>query len=371
MTYNWQQKEWPNFTYDLTEVQQDLIAFAHSQGKIRGMLEALPVQSQQQSMIDAMVEEALRSFEIEGEFLSRQDVLSSIRNQLGLNRQLESIRDKRAAGVAKLMIHSRNHFAAPLTKEMLFEWHQLIMEPYLNIQIGQWRKGKEPMQIVSGSIGKEEVHFEAPASEQVPYEMDTFIQWFNQTEPGHAQEINHAPIRSGIAHLYFESIHPFEDGNGRIGRALSEKALSQGLGHPILLSLSKTINQDRKGYYAALKKAQRSNEITPWLQYFLSALLKAQEDMKAQIHFTILKTRFFDHLEGQLNPRQEKVIDRMLEAGPSGFEGGMNAKKYMSITKSSKATATRDLQQLTALGALQVIGKGRNTRYQLNFDLLK
>lgn len=185
------------------------------------------------------------------------------------------------------------------------------------------------------------------------------------TAPGGKQEIKPAPVRSAIAHLYFESIHPFEDGNGRIGRALSEKALSQGLGHPVLLSLSKTIEANKKKYYDALKTAQCFNEVTRWITYFVHTVLEAQHDAEKQIDFVLKKTRFFDRYADQLDERQLKALRRMLEEGPQGFAGGINAGKYIEITGVSKATATRDLQYLQDIGILQRIGAGHSARYEL------
>jgi Fic family protein len=221
------------------------------------------------------------------------------------------------------------------------------------------------MQVVSGPIGKETVHYEAPPSSIVSAEMQRFIQWFNDTGKGAALEISKPAIRSAIAHLYFETIHPFEDGNGRIGRAISEKALSQGLGQPVLLSLSKTIEANKADYYQALKAAQRSNEITPWIRYFVGVVLAAQKEAEEQIDFTLKKAKFFDRYDAQLNDRQLRVLRRMLEEGPKGFDGGMSAKKYVAITKTSKATATRDLQDLADKGALVAVGGGRSTRYEV------
>jgi len=221
------------------------------------------------------------------------------------------------------------------------------------------------MQIVSGSIGKEKIHFQAPPSQQVSEEMRQFISWFNATAPDESKTISSAPVRAAIAHLYFESIHPFEDGNGRIGRAIAEKTLSQTLGRPVMMSLSRTIEADRKNYYAALEQAQTSNEITAWISYFVEVALKAQRESRQLIDFTLQKTRFFDRHKTQLNERQTRVIQKMLEAGQGGFEGGMSAKKYMSITKTSKATATRDLQMLSELGVFKAEGGGRSVRYGL------
>ncbi len=220
------------------------------------------------------------------------------------------------------------------------------------------------MQVVSGRIDKPTVHFEAPPSDTVPGEMTRYIEWFNRTAPGGETPITHAPVRSAIAHLYFESIHPFEDGNGRIGRAISEKALSQGLGRPVVLSLSRTIEAGRNAYYDALKASQGNNEITGWITWFVGIVLRAQLDAEAQILFVLKKSKFFQRFEGQLNGRQLKVLHRMFEAGPEGFQGGMNARKYVALTGASKATATRDLQHLAQIGALVPIGGGRSTRYE-------
>ena len=196
--------------------------------------------------------------------------------------------------------------------------------------------------------------------------MDRFIKWFNQTGPGEKHEIKRAEVRSAVAHLYFETIHPFEDGHGRIGRAIAEKALSQGIGRPVLLSLSRAIEADKKGYYDALQEAQRSIEITPWLSYFLHMTLEAQKQAEQLIDFTLKKAKFFDRFEGGLNERQLKVVRRMLEEGPNGFEGGMNARKYVSIATTSQATATRDLQELAEKRVFIPTGGGRSTRYMLN-----
>lgn len=235
-----------------------------------------------------------------------------------------------------------------------------------HIKSGLWRGHEASMQVVSETVGKETVHFEAPPSKQVPQEMVRFIRWFNATGPGGANAVNKPAVRSAIAHLYFERIHPFEDGNGRIGRAISEKALSQGLKRPVLLSLSQVIERKKREYYYALKAAQRSNEITPWITYFVRTALTAQVHAEARVDFTLKKTKFFDRFAGQLNARQLKVIRRMLQEGPEGFEGGINARKYGAIAKTSKATATRDLQALVALHILIPKGGDRSTRYTLH-----
>ncbi|MBN8781427.1 MAG: Fic family protein [Terrimonas ferruginea] len=366
--YNWQQKDWPHFKFSLTGVEGELLIFSEKVGRVSGILEALPEETKQDVIVDIILAEAIKTSEIEGEFPSRKDVLSSIRKNLGLHHSPEHIKDKSAAGLGELMIDVRMSFKEKLTEEKLFAWHRMLLQENKRIEVGQWRTHEEPMQVISGAMGKEKVHYEAPPSSEVPGEMRRFIKWFNETGPGGKEEIKNAPVRSGIAHLYFETIHPFEDGNGRIGRAIAEKALSQTIGRPVMLSLSRTIEAKKSDYYESLEKAQRSNEITPWIEYFIKTTLDAQIEAEAHIDFTLKTTRFFDRYKDHLNDRQLTVVRRMLEEGPKGFKGGMNARKYIGITKTSKATATRDMQQLLEIGAFILSGKagGRSTSYQVN-----
>ena len=368
MAYNWQQPDWPKFRYDLSKVEDALFDFAEQMGHVTGILKSMPEDVEMEAIIDTMVTEAIKTSEIEGEHLSRQDVVSSIRNNLGLNAIPDKVKDKKAQGAGELMIDVRKTYAAPLNERKIFDWHKMLMRGNMRITAGAWRKHKEPMQVVSGAIGREKIHFEAPPSSQVPTEMARFIQWFNDTAPGEKAEIKKAPIRSAIAHLYFETIHPFEDGNGRIGRSIAEKALSQTIGRPVLLSLSRTIEADKKSYYNALEKAQRQNDITAWIEYFVDVVLTAQKQANEFVDFILKKSKFFNRFKNVMNDRQLKVVRRMLDAGPEGFEGGMNANKYISITKASKATATRDLQHLVELGIFMQEGGGRSTRYLIRLD---
>src|SRR5688572_8618919 len=246
MSYNWQQKDWPQFRYDLSGVDDALLNFAERTGRVGGLLKGLPEEAEAETIIDMMVMEAVKTSAIEGEYLSRKDVMSSIRRNLGLGGEVKGSGDRRAQGAGALMVDVRNSFAAPLSKEKLFEWHRMIMAGSRGTQSGQWRPHVGPMQVVSGPVGKEKVHFEAPPSFSVAREMKRFIAWFNETGPGGRNELKKPVVRSAIARLYFESIHPFEDGNGRIGRAIAEKALSQGLGRPASLSISRTIEANRK-----------------------------------------------------------------------------------------------------------------------------
>ena len=362
--YNWQYKEWPNFTYSLENIQGLAISFAEELGLVNGLITALNDDLKQETLIEIMISEALKTSEIEGEYMSRIDVMSSIKRNLGLN-DATKVSDKRVAGVTTLMTEVRESFTTDLSIEMIQHWHKVLMDSFSNIHAGQWRQGDEPMQVVSGAHGREIVHFEAPASVDVPQEMKIFVQWFNNSEFASLDKVSRSLLKSSITHLYFESIHPFEDGNGRIGRALAEYALSYSLKSPVLLSISKVIEKNKKGYYEALKIAQTSLEITEWIFYFSNVILSAQIEAKQLVEFTVKKVKFFDRFKNLLNERQLKVINRMLEAGMDGFEGGMTAKKYMAITKISKATATRDLQYLNEIGALNLVGAGRSVRYEL------
>jgi Fic family protein len=367
MAYNWQSEDWPDFTFNFGEVEEELYVFTEKTGLISGILKALPSDTQMEAIIDIMVVEAIKTSEIEGEYLSWKDVMSSIRNGLGLIEQHQTS-DKKAEGIGDLMVDVRNTYKNRLTKEQLFSWHTMLLGTDTKMKIGAWRDHPEPMQVVSGALGKEKVHYEAPPSQRVSKEMDRFIAWFNESGPGGKIEIKKTPIRAAIAHLYFESIHPFEDGNGRIGRAIAEKALSQGIGRPVLLSLSKSIEVKKSDYYSALENAQRSLEITKWLKYFVAVILDAQQETEDVIDFVLKKTMFFDRFKNKFSERQLKVIRRMLEEGHTGFIGGINASKYGTLTKISKATATRDLQDLLAMEAIIPLGEGggRSTRYQLN-----
>ena len=345
-----------------------LFSFAEETGRMKGSLNMMPAEMRIEAMINVMVAEAIKTSEIEGEYFSREDVVSSIKTNLGLSKIQDKIKNKKAHGIGALMVEVRKSFADPLTEEKICSWHEMAMADSENIAIGKWRTHAEPMQVISGPMGKQKNHFEAPPSAQIPLEMRKFYRWFNDTAPGGKTEIKKAPVRSAMAHLYFESIHPFEDGNGRIGRAIAEKALLQSTGGSILLSLSRTIEADKKSYYSALEKAQKQNEITPWMKYFVSVILKAQQQAREPIDFTLNKTNFFDRFKDMLNERQIKVIKKMMEAGPEGFAGGMNADKYSSISKISKATATRDLQYLAEIKAFSIHGGGRSTRYAINFN---
>lgn len=364
MPYIWQREDWPKFTWDTQLLERSVYAYGMEAGRLAGQIRYLPEGEKMDALIDLMVSEAVKTSQIEGENYDREDVRSSIRNQLGLNATPQAVRDPRANGVAALMISVRDQIPEDLTAERLWEWQDMIIVGHYDrarLEVGRWRGNPEPMQIVSGAIGKEKVHYEAPPAACVPQEMAHFITWFNDSRnmPG--------VVRAGVAHLWFECIHPFSDGNGRVGRVIAEKALSQELGAPATLSLSTAIERRRNDYYDALSRASRGGmDITEWLAWFTELVLEAQAQARERIGFTLAKTRFWDRHAKRLNERQAKAIARMLREGPEGFKGGMSAQKYMKIADCSKATATRDLSELSRMDVLRKLeGGGRSTRYDI------
>lgn len=365
MKYNWQHPDWAKFIFDDSVLDSLCVNFALETGELKGLVDSLSTEIQQETILQFMISEAIKTSEIEGEFFSRQDVMSSIKKNLGIGVAFGQIRDKNAQGIGKLMVEVRNFYAEKLAESTLKQWHAILMEYSKRVIPGEYRTGNEPMQIVSGAFGKEIIHFEAPPSKQVSFEMKKFIEWYNDFEVK-PTDIKNILIKTSISHLYFESIHPFEDGNGRIGRAIAEKCLSESLNRPVLMSISSTIDQNKKRYYESLKQAQRTLEITDWIFYFSSLVLESQKNAKQTVLFTLNKTKFMDKFKSEMNERQSKAVLKMFENGVSGFEGGMTAIKYVSITKTSRATATRDLQDLTGKNILTPRGEGRSRSYDLN-----
>lgn len=362
MDWNWQQPDWPHFTWDPAQLEKAEQEFLKESGVFIGAVKHLRPGDHEDLIVQAMSTEAVTTSQIEGETLNRASVQSSVRRQLGLatNRKRAKPAEQ---GIAQMMVDLYRSFAAPLSDEVLFAWHRMLMHERRDLKdIGRYRSGREPMQVVSGALHRQAVHFEAPPSSKVPKEMARFLAWFNRSAPEGSEPLK-ALTRAGIAHLYFVSIHPFEDGNGRIARAIAEKALAQCVGQPTLTLVAATILARRKAYYAALEKANKSNRITPWLAWSADVTLEAQRRTISHVEFLIDKTRLLDRLRGQLNARQEKALLRMLREGPDGFRGGLSAGNYATITGASPATATRDLADMVAKGALMRRGELRYARY--------
>lgn len=369
MTWNWQLPEWsagdpPPFRYDPARLTQAEAEMLRRGGEAIGAVRHLPDGDHTTLIVERLTAEALTTTAIEGEVLDRDSVQSSLRRQFGLTV------DRRRAGpaeqgMAELATDLYQRFAEPLEEAALFRWHTLALAGSRGIEaIGTWRTHSDAMQIVSGPAPQPTLHFEAPPSARVRAEMARLIEWFNRTAPDGPSPL---PMlaRAGVAHLWFETVHPFEDGNGRIGRALAEKAIAQGLGRPSLIALSQTLEQRRRAYYDALAATNRTLDIDGWLGWFADRVLEAQAGALAWIDFLIAKARFLDGLRGKLTPRQEKVLLRMLAAGPEGFKGGLSAGNYQAITGAPAATARRDLSGLVGIGALTRTGAAKGTRYWL------
>lgn len=363
--WNWQQQDWPNFTYasaTIATMEQD---FLQQSGLSFGISKHIASAEKSDLIISLISNEALKTSEIEGEILDRESLQSSIKKHFGL-KVPRSHNHPAENGAAEMMIDLYKQYDAPLTHEILWTWHEMLMNGRRDLQnIGCYRTHADPMQVVSGYHHKPTVHFEAPPSKDMMAEMVHFIQWFNDSAPNGKTPLPPL-VRSAITHLYFVSIHPFEDGNGRIGRALIEKVLAQYLKQPTLIALSQIINDKRKAYYQALEKQNKHNEITEWLNYFANMVLDAQKHTIDQMEFIIKKTKFFDKFKKQINERQLKVITRMMREGIKGFEGGLSAKNYTVIANISASTATRDLQDLVNKKILLQSGKRKATRYQLS-----
>lgn len=360
--WNWQRTDWPNFRFDAAALALLEATFLRKAGEFSGTIRHVSETQQQELSVEIISEEALSTSEIEGEFLNRDSLQSSLRHNFGLasdNRRVSAAEQ----GISRMMAELYRRFDEPLSDDLLFHWHRLLMNGRTDLHdVGRYRTHAAPMQVVSGPIHEPNVHFEAPPSANVPAEMAAFIAWYNRTSPSGGAPL---PIltRAGMVHLYFVSIHPFEDGNGRMGRALTEKAVFEGLRQPVLFSLSNIILSRRRDYYSMLELSNKDGNITGWLEYFARTLLAAQAQAQVLVDFIIAKTKFYDRLLGKLNVRQQKAVARMLKEGPAGFTGGMSAEKYISITGASRATATRDLQDLVEKQALSKTGALKGTRY--------
>lgn len=367
MAWNWQLPGWPGFRYDAAVLAPLEQRFLLSSGEVLGAVHHINPSECDQLRIDLLSDEAMKTSAIEGEMLDRLSVQSSLRRQLGLAPD-KYPNKPREQGVAEMMVDVYSNYADTLTHETLCRWHEMLLSHDRRLDIiGAYRQHEDAMQIVSGRFDRPVVHFEAPPSAQIADEMNRFVDWFNRTGPKGKEPLP-ALTRAGLSHLYFESIHPFEDGNGRLGRALAEKSLAQNIGQPSLIALAFTIERGRKEYYDRLEKHQKTLEVTPWLEWFAETVLTAQQVTLGRVRFLIAKAHFYDRYRAQLNERQTKAVERMFREGPDGFKGGLSAENYISITGTSRATATRDLQDLVETGALTRTGERRYTRYWLNLS---
>lgn len=337
-------------------------------------------ENQSEATLNILVSEAISTAEIEGERLDRNSVRNSLKRHLGLPHNQRE-RDQKSEGMASMLLATRTDPNKELDDKTLFGWHRDMLGDgrsllHKDLLVGEWRN--EPMQIVSGHIGYENIDYEAPPPDLVPTLMNEFCDWFNSTDTevnsnSIYSEYNVGPVRSALAHLWFEVVHPFDDGNGRVGRGIADLALVQDSEKPALFSLSNVIASHRDDYYEELGKASKQLDVTDWVTWYCERAIDAQVEAKNVVHAVLDKTRFWDKVEkmpeGSLNERQEKLITTLFKYEPAGFTDGISSKKYMSLSKTSKATATRDLVDLVKKDCLIPMGQGgRSTRYQLNLE---
>jgi Fic family protein len=364
MTYIHQADDWPHFRWSNEELAQRLAAVRHRQGRLIGRMEALGFPLREEAVLQALTEDVLKSSEIEGEILDREQVRSSIARRLGMDIGGLVAADRHVEGVVEMMLDATQNYAQPLTSERLNGWHAALFPTgrsgMSRITVGDWRDdAMGPMQVVSGPIGRERVHYEAPPARQLDDEMNAFLAWF---EAGPDLD---PVLKAALAHLWFVTIHPFDDGNGRIARAIADLALARAeQTAQRFYSMSAQIRVERNAYYDMLEATQKGGlDITRWLAWFLDCLDRAFDGAEGILANVMRKARFWERLAGQaLNERQQKVINQLLD----GFEGKLTNKKWSVLTKSSPDTALRDLNDLVQRGVLvRDAGGGRSTSYSL------
>lgn len=371
-TYIWQRARWPRFTFDHEKVGPAIAAARRLQGEVGGKAGAVGIGRKGEVAADVLAHEVMATAAIEGEKLDPGTVRSSVLRHLGLADT--GPHDRHVDGLVQVITDAGTAFQTPLDHDRLYRWQSALFpggtSGITRIAVGRYRDHVDPMQIVSGQVGKQKVHYEGPPSSRVHDEMNAFLEWFASTTPAPGQPPRIDGLaRAAIAHMWFESIHPFEDGNGRIGRAIVDMAIAQDQGNPLrLYSLSRQLLESRGAYYDALNHAQRgTGDVTVWVEWFATRISAACMRSSQVIDRAIEKNRFW---AGQaaitLNERQRKVLQRLLDDGDGGFLGGLNAEKYMKITGASKATATRDLSALLAQDLLWTRGQGKSLRYFIN-----
>ncbi len=365
----WQYKDWPNFYWDEKLLSSELARARLAQGKLLGIAQTINKRAAEQMNATLLAEQALDTSAIEGEYLNRDSVRSSIANRLGLKQAgIDKPRDRYVEGLLDMLLDATENYDKPLTVQRLCGWHAALFPTGYSgirkITVGSLRR-IDSIQIVSGRPGKIKVHYEAPTSRVIEKEIKQFLSWFN------TQDHTDSLLRSGIAHLWFELLHPFEDGNGRIGRAIIDLVLAKDEKQSLrYYSLSSAIMRDRKNYYACLEKSCRGNlDITSWLIWFLHCFQSAIRQSLSVINDINLKSRFWEHYGTTvLNKRQIKVLNHLLDTGKNGFIGGMTTRKYSQLTKTSRATAYRELSDLVRKKCLKPLEKkGRSAAYEINW----
>jgi Fic family protein len=367
MRYLWETDTWPDFTWDAATLLPLLTRVSRAQGRLLGKMEGLGFEElKDEAHLNAMTDDVVKSSEIEGEELPPDQVRSSIARHLGMTHVKNLVASSRDVdGMVELMTDATTNYDVPLTRRRLFNWHESLFPTgksgLSTITVGKFRDG--PMQVVSGAIGKEKVHYEAPPAEKLTEEMAQFLDWFEEPD-----EETDPLLVAGLAHLWFVTIHPFDDGNGRIARAIADMALARAEGSSRrYYSMSKQICSERNDYYTMLERSQKGTcDITAWQEWFLGCLQRGLQNADATVDAVLQKARFWQRFaDAPLNERQSKVLNRLLD----GFEGKLTTKKWATMTRSSHDTALRDIKDLIERGALkQEKGGGRSTTYALVID---
>jgi len=364
MTYIHERKDWPKFRWQDQALAASLAEVRHRQGRLIGRMEALGFKLREEAVLRTLTEDVIKSSEIEGEELDVDQVRSSIARRLGMDVAGLVPAERDVEGVVEMMLDATQRYDQPLTQDRLFGWHAALFPTGRSgmnkIIVGDWRDDSSgPMQVVSGPIGREKVHYEAPTADRVGQEMTAFIEWLDAKH-----EIDPVII-AAIAHLWFVTIHPFEDGNGRIARAIADLALARSeQSAQRFYSMSSQIRAERNRYYDLLEATQKGDlDITPWLQWFLECLDRAFDKADDTLSAVMDKARYWDAIKDQpLNERQQRVLNRLLD----GFEGKLTSSKWAKLTKSSQDTASRDIDDLIRKGVLvRGAAGGRSTSYEL------
>ncbi|OYU30744.1 MAG: cell filamentation protein Fic [Comamonadaceae bacterium PBBC2] len=367
----WQLPDWPALDFDAQRVQALLATARQAQGVLLGKAEAIGLEGLQPHICDSLSQEALTTSAIEGEKLDPESVRSSVARRLGLDTSGAPIREGRRniEGLIDVLQDATLNTDSPLTLERLCSWHGALFPTGFSgmqrIDVGALRS--VPMEIVSGAVGHSKVHYAAPPADRLTEQMDEFLTWFNQTQPKVGTHPMDGLVRAAVSHLWFETLHPFDDGNGRIGRAILQLALGQDMGQPgRIVTLSRQIESCKDSYYSQLERAQRSKsmDVTSWVEWMLEQVALASEFANRTIDSAIQRIRFQSQMAlVSLNERQQKTMKKLLDAGPKGYEGGMTTRKHERIAQTSTPTAARDLIDLERLGLLTRYGDGRSTRY--------
>lgn len=360
--YIYEHENWPHFLWNQHSLANALIQLRHQQGRLIGGMESIGFQLREEAVLQTLTQDVVKSSEIEGEVLDQSLVRSSVARHLGMDIAGLDTVDRNIEGVVEMMLDATQNFDQPLTKERLLHWHAALFPTgrsgLTKIRVGAWRAGS--VQVVSGRMDKEVIHFEAPSADRVDYEMEIFLNWLNN------EATMDLVLKAALAHLWFVTIHPFDDGNGRIGRAIADLVLarSEKSSHRFY-SLSAQIQKERKSYYAILEVSQKGGlDVTSWINWFFTCLGRAIDGALSNLATILYKAQFWETLaEAMLNVRQRKIINRILD----GLEGKLTSSKWAKITKCSQDTAYRDILDLLERGILTKNAEGgRSTSYSLS-----